>query len=58
MVQKNSALLASALAKVANNKIFWNQLLVADVWATLFNQELQLADDNKVMGSYLGAWLI
>jgi hypothetical protein len=59
MVQKkDTALLASAFAKVANNKMFWNQWLVADVWATLINQELQLADENKVTDSYLGAWLI
>jgi hypothetical protein len=59
MVQKkDTALLASAFAKVANNKMFWDQWLVADVWASLINQELQLADENKVTGSYLGAWLI
>ena len=59
MVQKkDTALLASAFAKVANNKTFWNQWLVADVWATLINQELRLVDEMKVTGSYLSAWLI
>ena len=59
MVQKKDmALLASSFAKVANNKKYWNQWLVADVWATLINQELQLADEMKVTGCYLGAWLI
>jgi len=59
MVQKkDTALLASAFAKVANNKMFWNQWLVADVWATLINQELQLSDEMKVTGSYLSSSLL
>lgn len=36
----------------------WNQWLVADVWATVINQELQLPDDLKVTGSYLSMWLL
>ena len=59
MVQKkDTALLAISFAKVANNKKYWNQWLVADVWATLINQELQLPDDLKVTGSYLSIWLL
>jgi hypothetical protein len=59
MVQKkDTTFLASAFAKVANNKKYWNQWLVVDVWATLINEELQLPDELKVTGGYLGAWLM
>jgi hypothetical protein len=53
MVQKkDTALLASAFAKVASNQKYWNQWIVADVWATLINQELQLPDELMVTGGY------
>jgi hypothetical protein len=59
MVQKkDTTFLASAFAKVANNKKYWNQWLVVDVWATLINEELELPDKLKVTGGYLGAWLM
>ena len=59
MVQKNdTALLASAFAKVANNEKHWNQWIVADVWATLINQTLQLPDEMKVTGSYISLSLL
>ena len=59
MVQKkDKTFLASAFAKVANNKKYWNQWLVVDVWATLINDELQLPDEVKVTGGYLGTWLM
>jgi hypothetical protein len=54
MVQKkDTALLAHGFAEVANNQRYWNQWLVADVWATLINQELQLPEEIKVTGAYL-----
>jgi hypothetical protein len=56
--KKDTALLAISFAKVANNQKYWNQWLVADVWATVINQELQLPDDLKVTGSYLSMWLL
>ena len=43
---------------MANNKKYWDQWLVVDVWATLINEELQLPDELKVTGGYLGAWLM
>ena len=59
MVQKkDTAFLASAFAKVAKNKKYWNQWLVVDIWATLINEELQLPDELKVTGGYLSAWLM
>jgi hypothetical protein len=49
MVQKkDTAFLASAFAKVANNKKYWN----------LINEELELPDRLKVTGGYLDAWLM
>ena len=59
MVQKkDTALLASAFAKVAKNEKYWNQWIVADVWAALINQELQLPDELKVTGGYLTSYLL
>jgi hypothetical protein len=46
------ALLTSGFPKVANNQRYWNQWLVADVWATLINQELQLPEEIKLTGAY------
>ena len=59
MVQKiDTALLASAFAKVANNQKYWNQWIVTDAWATLINNELKLLDEMKVTGSYLSLSLL
>ena len=59
MVQKfSTALLAGAFAKVANNKKYWNQWLVADAWASIINQELQLQDEMIITGRYLSASLL
>jgi hypothetical protein len=59
MVQKkDTSFLASAFAKVANNQRHWDQWLVADVWATLINDELNLQGDMKVTGANLCLSLI
>ena len=59
MVQKkDTALFASAFATVANNKKHWNQWLVADVWASLINEALQLQDEMKVTGANLCMYLL
>jgi hypothetical protein len=59
MVQKIvTSLLGSAFAKVANNQKYWNQWLVADVWATLINEELRLPEEMKVTGGYLSGSLL
>jgi hypothetical protein len=59
MVQKKgTALFASAFATVANNKKHWNQWLVADVWASLINEELQLQDEMEVTGPNLCLYLL
>ena len=59
MVQKkDTALLASAFATVANNNKYWNKWLVADVWATIINQELQLVDEMKITGANLSSSLL
>ena len=59
MVQKkDTALLANAFAKVANNNKYWNQWIVADAWATIINQELKLTDEMKVTGGHLTSSLL
>ena len=53
-----TAVIAAAFEKVSQNKQHWNQWIVVDLWASLINDELRLADDLKVTGGQLSSKLL